>query len=104
MTMSTSALRLRHAPRRLVQGRHQLPDGEQFQPGNVYMDGGSLRFDSEVANTGRSALELAVPVAHGGTPGQPDQVIFHRNGSDPADPDSRLVRAFDQRGDHNHRT
>ena len=79
----------------------QLPDGEQFQPPLVELDGKTLRFDSMVANTGQAPLEMALKVDASGTPTSTDQVIFNADQSKRSIP-IRGSFERDDRGDHNH--
>jgi hypothetical protein len=79
-----------------------LPDGEQFQPGSVTLSGGTLSFDSEVANTGQAPLELALNLNDDGVTKDVNQVLFHADGTTSLTPLKRAGFENDTRPDHDH--
>lgn len=78
-----------------------LPDGEQLQPEQIYVQGNDLRFDSFVANTGKAPLQLALHASADGTTSTTNQVIYNENGTRRQVP-IRGGFNLDTRSDHNH--
>lgn len=78
-----------------------LPDGQQAAPRTVDIQGGKLRFDSVVGNTGAAPLQIALHLPKGDDKGSTTQVIYNENGTGSERPLQGGLR-LDERADHDH--